>query len=132
MSHDYDVMVIGGGMVGGCLGLALSQSSLRVGVVESQPFATKQSDNAGKRAIALSWGSRCLLEQLGIWQQINNAAMPIRHIHVSDKGHFGKTRLSAESQQVEALGYVVEAAKIEAVVAAVSYTHLTLPTNREV
>lgn len=117
MSHDYDVMVIGGGMVGGCLGLALSQSSLRVGVVESKPFATKQSDNAGKRAIALSWGSRCLLEQLGIWQQINNAAMPIRHIHVSDKGHFGKTRLSAESQQVEALGYVVEAAKIEAVLA---------------
>ncbi len=117
MSDDYDVIIIGGGMVGGCLGLALSQSSLRVAIVEAREFSEKQSDSAGKRAIALSWGSRCVLEQLGIWQPINDAAMAIKHIHVSDKGHFGKTRLSAESQHVDALGYVVEAAKIEAVVA---------------
>ena len=117
MSHDYDVIIIGGGMVGGCLGVALSQSSLRVAIVEARPFSAKQSDSAGKRAIALSWGSRCLLEQLNLWQQINDVAMPIGHIHVSDKGHFGKVRLSAKSQQVDALGYVVEAAKIEVVVA---------------
>jgi 2-octaprenyl-6-methoxyphenol hydroxylase len=114
---DYDVIIIGGGMVGGCLGLALSQSSLRVAIVEAREFSEKQSDSAGKRAIALSWGSRCVLEQLGIWQPVNDAAMAIKHIHVSDKGHFGKTRLSAQSQNVDALGYVVEAAKIEAVVA---------------
>jgi len=117
MSHDYDVIIIGGGMVGGCLGLALSQSSLRVAIVEAREFSEKQSDSAGKRAIALSWGSRCILEQLDIWPQVNDAAMAIKHIHVSDKGHFGKTRLSAQSQNVDALGYVVEAAKIEAVVA---------------
>ncbi|OUR85292.1 2-octaprenyl-3-methyl-6-methoxy-1,4-benzoquinol hydroxylase [Cycloclasticus sp. 44_32_T64] len=117
MSLDYDVIIIGSGMVGGCLGLALSQSSLRVAIVEARPFADKQADTAGKRAIALSWGSRCILEQLDIWQQIDESAMPIRQIHVSDKGHFGKTRLSAKMQQVDALGYVVEAAQIEAVVA---------------
>ncbi len=117
MSHDYDVIIVGGGMVGGCLGLALSQSSLRVAIVEAREFSEKQSDSAGKRAIALSWGSRCILQQLGIWQQVNDAAMAIEHIHVSDKGHFGKTRLSADSQNVDALGYVVEATEIEAVVA---------------
>ncbi|MEO1889677.1 MAG: 2-octaprenyl-6-methoxyphenyl hydroxylase [Cycloclasticus sp.] len=117
MSHDYDVIIIGGGMVGGCLGLALSQSSLRVAIVEAREFSEKQSDSTGKRAIALSWGSRCILEQLDIWHPVNDAAMAIKHIHVSDKGHFGKTRLSAQSQNVDALGYVVEAAKIEVVVA---------------
>ncbi|ORU92080.1 MAG: 2-octaprenyl-3-methyl-6-methoxy-1,4-benzoquinol hydroxylase [Cycloclasticus sp. symbiont of Poecilosclerida sp. N] len=116
MSHDYDVIIIGGGMVGGCLGLALSQSRLRVAIVEACEFSAKQSDSAGKRAIALSWGSRCIFEQLDIWRQVNDAAMSIEYIHVSDKGHFGKTRLSAVSQNVEALGYVVEAAQIEAVV----------------
>lgn len=116
MQTDYDVIIIGSGMVGGCLGLALSQTSLRIAIVEARPFAEKQADSAGKRAIALSWGSRCILEQLNIWQQINDNAMPIRHIHVSDKGHFGKARLSAKAQQVDALGYVVEAAKIESVV----------------
>lgn len=117
MAHDYDVIIIGGGMVGGCLGLALGQSSLRVAIVEAREFSAKQSDATGKRAIALSWGSRCILDQLGIWPQVKEAAMAIEHIHVSDKGHFGKTRLSAASQNVDALGYVVEAAQIEAVVA---------------
>lgn len=116
MQTDYDVIIIGSGMVGGCLGLALSQTSLRIAIVEAKPFVDKQADSAGKRAIALSWGSRNILEQLNIWQQINDNAMPIRHIHVSDKGHFGKARLSAKTQHVDALGYVVEAAKIESVV----------------
>ncbi|MGB1648029.1 MAG: 2-octaprenyl-6-methoxyphenyl hydroxylase [Cycloclasticus sp.] len=118
MQVDYDVIIIGGGLVGGCLALALSQTPLRVAVVEASSFAEKQADSAGQRAIALSWGSRCILEQLNSWQQINESAMPIRDIHVSDKGHFGKTRLSAKAQQVDALGYVVEAAKIESVMAA--------------
>lgn len=113
---DYDVIIIGGGMVGGCLGLALSETSLRIAIVEATPFADKQIDAAGKRAIALSWGSRGLLEQLNIWPALADSVMPIRRIHVSDKGHVGKVRLSAETQGVDALGYVAEAAQIEAVV----------------
>lgn len=114
---DYDVIIVGGGMVGGCLALALRQSSLRVAVIEARPADDKQ-DDAGKRAIALSWGSRCLLEQLGLWSKLQPEAVPIEQIHVSDKGHFGKTRLSATSQSVDALGYVVAAEKIEAAVEA--------------
>jgi len=113
---DYDVIIVGGGMVGGCLALALRQSSLRVAVIEARQADVKQDDDAGKRAIALSWGSRCLLDQLGLWSSLQAEAVPIEHIHVSDKGHFGKTRLSAASQSVDALGYVVAAEKIEAAV----------------
>ena len=116
MVLDYDVIIIGSGMVGGCLGLALSQTTLRVGIVEAKPVLEKQTDDAGKRAIALSWGSRCILKQLNLWQEISDCAKPIRHIHVSDKGAFGKTRLSAKKQQVDALGYVVDAVQIETIV----------------
>ncbi|MBQ0724139.1 MAG: FAD-dependent monooxygenase [Cycloclasticus sp.] len=104
-------------MVGGCLALALGQSPLRVAVVEATSFVDHASNDASKRAIALSWGSRGLLEQLDLWATLSEAAMPIRQIHVSDKGHFGKMRLSAETQQVDALGYVVEASQIEVAVA---------------
>ena len=116
MVNDYDIIIIGGGMVGGCLALALRQSTLRVAVVEAKSVVEKESNSAGKRAIALSWGSRCILEQLDVWPTLSELAMPIRHIHVSDRGHFGKTRLSAEAQHVDALGYVVEASQIESVV----------------
>jgi len=116
MLHDYDIIIIGGGMVGGSLALALRHSNIRVAIVEAKGVVEKKSDTTGKRAIALSWGSRCILEQLNIWHKLRELAMPIRHIHVSDKGHFGKTRLSAETQQVDALGYVIEASQIESVV----------------
>ncbi len=116
MAADYDVVIVGGGMVGGCLALALSHSSLRVAIIESRPQASKPDDAAAQRAIALSWGSRCLLQQLDLWSSLLQSAVPIKHVHVSDKGRFGKTRLSAESQAVEALGYVVAAEKIEAAV----------------
>jgi 2-octaprenyl-6-methoxyphenol hydroxylase len=108
-----DVVIVGGGMVGGSLALALSSSGLHVVLVEANRFVENKEDGFSKRAIALSWGSRQLLEQLGLWQALHESAMPIHHIHVSDRGHFGKTRLSAQSQQVDALGYVVEAAQIE-------------------
>jgi len=113
---DYDVVIVGGGMVGGCLALALCQSSLRVAIIEAKPLVSAVSDDAGKRAIALSWGSRCLLEQLDLWGALQESSVAIEHIHVSDKGHFGKTRLSAESQSVDALGYVVAAEQIESTV----------------
>ena len=113
MQTDYDIVIIGGGMVGSSLGLALSQTALRVAVVETRLASEKKKADSGKRAIALSWGSRCLFEQLGVWQAMSASAMPIKHIHVSDRGHFAKTRLSASRQKVDALGYVVEAAEIE-------------------
>jgi len=113
---DYDVVIVGGGMVGGCLALALSRSALRVAIIEAQSLDSTVNNDAGKRAIALSWGSRCLLDQLGIWDVLQTSSVPIEHIHVSDKGHFGKTRLSAKSQSVDALGYVVAAEQIELVV----------------
>ena len=115
--QEFDVIIIGGGMVGGCLALALTSagtSGLRVAIVEAQSASVKQAAAGGKRAIALSWGSRCLLQQMGLWENVQSAAMPIENIHISDRGHFGKTRLSAKVQKVDALGYVVEAAQIEA------------------
>jgi len=53
------------------------------------------------------------LDSLGLWQGISKVATAIKHIHISDQGHFGKTRLSAQKEQVEALGYVISARDIE-------------------
>lgn len=49
-----------------------------------------------------------IYERLGLWPVLSARAEPIRQIHVSDRGRFGATRLSAESEGVPALGYVVE------------------------
>lgn len=119
-SADYDVVIIGGGMVGASLACALlpsiRQFGLKVAIIDSfalpEPLAPSEQvlyqPSYDDRSTAISYGSRCLLQQLGIWEKLAQHATPIEHIHVSDQGYFGKTRLHASEQGIEALGYVIE------------------------
>jgi len=113
MTTDYDVLIVGGGLVGGSLALALKDSSLRIGLVEALSDADRQASPAGNRALALSRGTVQILDALGIWERVAADAMAIRHIHVSDRGHFGKTRLNARDRGAEALGHVAVARVLE-------------------
>ena len=105
--HAPPVAIVGGGPVGMTLGLALAAHGIRASIHDARPRGAARHD---KRAIALSHGSRQILEWLGVWQQIT--ATPIRVIHVSQQGGFGRTRITAEEQGVTALGYVATATSI--------------------
>lgn len=113
MLPEYDIIIAGGGLAGNCLALALKGSGLRYAVVEAQSPEQADISGAGERALALSAGTVVMLEALGIWQGIAAEATAIKEIHVSDRGHFGKTRLKAQDEQVSALGYVIAARILE-------------------
>lgn len=104
--------IIGGGLVGASLALALQEGARQRGwrIVLIEPFAPGNSyqPSYDARSSALSYGTRQIYERLGLWPVLSARAEPIRQIHVSDRGRFGATRLSAESEGVPALGYVVE------------------------
>lgn len=112
---DTDIVIAGGGLAGATLALALSRCvpGLRVTVVESFPLSAEALPDSYQpsydaRSTALAWGSRLIFDQLGLWSRLAEQATPIRHIHVSDRGHFGATRLHASDHQQEALGYVAD------------------------
>ena len=117
MSTDFDLIIVGGGLAGGSLSLALDGTRLRIAVVESVDEAQRQASPAGERALALAWGTAQFLDQLGIWARALPHAAPIRSIHVSDRGHFGKVRMSARREGVPALGYVATARVLEDAIA---------------
>lgn len=125
-TEHFDITIVGGGMVGATLAIALSHSNYRVALIEAH---LPDADNAASfddRAIALSWGSSRLLQQLQLWSALANIAAPIEEIHVSDKGHFGISRIRAIEESVPALGYVVTARELGAVLT----PQLTLPRDR--
>ena len=117
MQYDHDLLIVGGGLAGNCLALALKNTSLRIAIIEANTREQLHDSPAGDRALALASGTVMMLEKLDIWQGISHAATPIKHIHVSDRGHFGKTRLSAQKEHVDALGYVISARDLETYVA---------------
>lgn len=115
MTIDIDVLIVGGGLVGGSLALALRDQPLKIGLVEALSTAERAASTSGDRALALSRGTVQQLKALGLWPEVAANSMAIRHIHVSDQGHFGKTRLKADDPGVEALGHVVVARVLEKV-----------------
>ncbi|MBB1518305.1 2-octaprenyl-6-methoxyphenyl hydroxylase [Aquipseudomonas guryensis] len=104
--------IIGGGLVGASLALALQAGAKARGwqIVLVEPFAPGDSyqPSYDARSTALSYGTRQIYERLGLWPAISPRAEAITQIHVSDRGRFGAARLSAEDEGVAALGYVVE------------------------
>lgn len=109
MACDTDVLIVGGGLVGASLACALGQAGVRTRVVEASPLATDQSSGYDERSIALAQGSQRIFAGLGLWPALAPEACPIHTIHVSDRGHFGFTRLRREQEGVPALGYVATA-----------------------
>ena len=113
MRDDYDLIIVGGGLSGGSLALALRSSGLRIALMEAITERQRLTSPAGDRAIALSYGSVQILEKLGLWRGAEQYATAITNIHISDRGYFGKTRLSARREKVPALGYVITARVLE-------------------
>ncbi len=112
MIQRVDIAIIGGGLVGASLALALQAEAKQRGwqICLIEPFTpgSGYQPSYDARSTALSFGSQQIYQRLGLWPQISQRAEPIKQIHVSDRGRFAAARLSAEEEGVPALGYVVE------------------------
>ena len=105
------VIIVGGGMVGATLALAISQLShgtLPVHLIEASEPETDRHPGFDARAIALAAGTCQQLARIGVWQAIADCATAIKTVHVSDRGHAGFVTLDAQEYRIPALGQVVE------------------------
>ncbi|WP_194090055.1 2-octaprenyl-6-methoxyphenyl hydroxylase [Vibrio hibernica] len=110
---QYDIAIIGAGMAGATLALALHRlcdGKLKIAVVEAQAIDLENQLHPGfdSRSIALSFGTVKILQALDLWREFAPIATPITDIQVSDQGHLGLAEIHADTQGINALGYVVE------------------------
>jgi 2-octaprenyl-6-methoxyphenol hydroxylase len=103
------VLIVGAGPVGAVCALALQQQGVNARVLEAQPADAR----ADTRTLALSHGSRLILDRLGVWDRLEDVT-PITRIHISQRGALGVARLSADEVKVPALGYVLPYATLTA------------------
>ena len=110
-----DVAIVGGGLVGASLAIALQASDLRVALVESVAPDAAAQPSFDDRTTALGNGTRKIFEALDLWRELAPTAAPITHIHVSDAGRYGFARLAASEHDLDAFGYVLTNRSIGAV-----------------
>ncbi|MBV8465529.1 MAG: FAD-dependent monooxygenase [Burkholderiales bacterium] len=95
-----DLLIVGGGPVGGALALSLADSGLSIGVIEARREPGKDA-----RALALAHASSAALAAIGVWPA--NAATAIHTVHVSQQHSFGRVKLDRSELDLPALGYVM-------------------------
>jgi 2-octaprenyl-6-methoxyphenol hydroxylase len=109
----FPVSIVGGGPVGMALAVALARHGIAARIHDARPRGAARQD---PRVLALSQGTQQSLAWLGVWPTLARFATPIESIHISQQGGFGRTRLTAREQGVAALGQVVAAGHLAAVI----------------
>ncbi|HEX2581715.1 MAG TPA: FAD-dependent oxidoreductase [Dongiaceae bacterium] len=123
---ENECVVVGGGMVGMSLALGLAQAGVETLLLDAEP--PRASDASDTRASAISYGSRLLLERIGVWRRIEKHACPIRNISVSDGSwrrpfftasvHYDYRQVRKQGDWKEPFGHIVENRHIRAALAA--------------
>jgi len=113
MTYDADILIVGGGLNGPALALALAQGGLSVAVIDARPAVARSEDAFDGRAYALALASVRVLQALGLWRDLRAKAQPITGIRAS-QGHAGQgaspLMMGFEAAEIEegAMGQMVE------------------------
>lgn len=112
---QQEVIIVGGGMVGLSLALMLAKSNIAVKLLEAIQYPNYDDANLAPyhssfdaRNSALSRRSVQIYQELGLWDALQEHAVPILEVHITEQGSFGKARLQAEQEKVESFGQVIE------------------------
>ena len=103
-AQHYDIIIIGAGLIGTSMVVALQNQGLKIAIIETHlPDVTTEDT----RPLTLSYGSMIILESLRLWSAIRESACAIHTVHVSNQGALGAIHFQAQEHHVPALGYVV-------------------------
>lgn len=110
--HARDVLIVGGGLVGASLAIALDAAGIPATLVETAAPRTGSQPSYDERNLALARATVNGLRAIGVWRHAADRATAIGHIRVSRAGEFGSSRIDARRQGVDALGWTLPAREL--------------------
>jgi len=133
MQHDYDIILIGAGLVGTSLVTALQGQGLKIAVLEKNLPSSMTSITLDNRPISLAYASYLVLKTMNVWSDLEGDATPINNVHISEQGRLGTMKFKAHDLQLPALGYVVPYSKlIEVLYQHAAKTNVTFISSQEI
>ena len=108
---QYDIAIIGAGLTGATAAIALQDCASSIAIIDAHDIKNA-ANKIPLRGIALSDGSRRILQNINVWDTIKDDTCAVREIRVSRKNAFGTTRIRAEDESIDALGCVIRAADL--------------------
>jgi ubiquinone biosynthesis UbiH/UbiF/VisC/COQ6 family hydroxylase len=110
VSMKFDVVIVGGGLVGASLALALKDSGLKIALVESRPIPPLPADQSwDSRVYAISPGSAAFLQNLGVWDALDQERVtPVYNMAVFGDDSAARLDFSAYNIGVPELAFIVE------------------------
>ncbi|MCF6224712.1 MAG: 2-octaprenyl-6-methoxyphenyl hydroxylase [Xanthomonadales bacterium] len=112
--NNFDIVIVGGGLAGASLALALADSPYKVAMIEAVDAVATSQPSYDDRTLAVAWTSCRILETLGIWDDLSSSATAIEEIFVSELNRPGKVQLHAPDMGFKNFGSVIEARAIGA------------------
>lgn len=116
----FDIVIIGGGLVGALMArlLAQAQLGLSVLVIDEVPATAMYSESTDNRGLALGYGVGEVLQRLGLWNtELLTHSASIQQVHVSEQNRFAKVLFAAAEYGLPELGRVVNVSRLGAVLA---------------
>ena len=112
---NFDVLIVGGGMVGASLACALGNGALKVGLLDRSAPAPSPEHGYDLRVSAVTLASRAFLENIGAWEGIaRRRVAPVEAMHVWDRNGHGSIHFDAAEIGAPCLAYIVENRVIQA------------------
>ena len=105
--NKYDVIIVGGGLIGLATSIFLSKIGLKIIIVEKNEITINKSTNYDLKTTAISEGTKKILENFGVWIKLKNYVQEIKTIKVFDRNPINKINFS-NPKKTSFLGYIVE------------------------
>lgn len=106
-NSSYDIVIVGGGLVGMSLAVALSKSPCSVLLLEQNQAAPLHANVLDLRTTGMTRSSEQMFIQAGVWQELAGAATAIERLDISEQGNFGGARIDANQHGISPIGYMM-------------------------
>ncbi len=106
-SQHYDVVIVGGGLVGMSLAVALADTPLSILLLEQNQVAPVHANHLDLRTTGLTRSSERVFADAGVWPALLKHATPIERLEISELGAFGCARIDGRRHGISPIGYML-------------------------